>query len=575
MSARALTLAPCLAALTLLAPGCRNKAASDADTNAAAIAEQDPAADAGADEAARDSDPPPATSAGPKLVLVIVVDQMRADYLERFDDQFEHGFRRLLDEGRVFTQASHQHAMTETAPGHATIVTGTPPSTHGIISNSWYDPAAGETITAVEDRGETIFGHEDAIGLSPSRLLREGVGDWMQAADPESVVVSISLKDRAAILLGGKRPDAAIWYDDSLGAYTSSSYYGEAVPAWVERYNALDRAKALYGDEGWTLMYGPERYAASRAQTKPELVTTYHDYALTKRFPHVIAVEGKQPRHVMRDTPFGDRMTVELALATVTTQKMGRDASPDLLLLSLSGGDYAGHRYGPGSIEIHDYYLHLDEALGDLLTELDNALGSDAYVALLTSDHGVAPMPEYGELASAGRFVGNHELPAMLAAAAEAVGLASDQIPAFVYSHGPHLQFVPELDEATRAEFRAALATVARAHPLVADAWTREELLGTATRNDDVRAWRRSFHPDRSPDVLVQLEQGVATHPEGTGHGTPYPYDQHVPLIVLGAGAPGTTYAEPVHVVDIAPTIATLVGVSMPKDLDGQPLPLE
>ena len=556
---RALTLLSCLALVSL---GCRDKPEPKAKLqNVATAPPEDPVVEA----------PNEADYSGPKLVILIVVDQMRADYFERFDGQFEHGLARFHEQGRMYSQARHQHAMTETAPGHATISTGVPPSTHGIISNRWYDHAAGEKVNAVDDRGATILGNTDATGVSPNALLHDSVGDWMQAANPDSVVVSISLKDRAAILMGGKQPDAAIWYDDALGGYTSSTYYGEAAPKWVGAYNALDRAAALYGDKGWTLMFGPERYADSRAKTNPAIVTTFNDYALTKAFPHVIEVEGKLPRNVIRDTPFGDRMTIELARAAVENEDMGRDEVPDLLTLSMSGGDYAGHRYGPQSIEIHDYYLRLDEAIGYFLTELDNELGSDAYVAILTADHGVAPMPEYSEFPTAGRFIGKAEVPPMLAAAAKSAGLSDDQIPEFVYSHGPHLEFAPEIDEATRAKVRAELAVNARAHPLIDEAYTREELLGSEERNEFVRSWRRSFHPDRSPDVLFQHAKGVAFYPEGTGHGTPYDYDQHVPLIVLGVGEP-EVIDKPVHTVDIAPTIAKLVEIEAPADLDGEAL---
>ena len=551
---------------------CRTERAQPQGTSDTAP-EQASGAEAGAEAGAEVPTPPRSDSTVPKLVVVVVVDQMRADYLERFGPQLEHGFARLREHGRMFTQTFHEHGQTETAPGHATIATGCHPSHHGVIANRWYDLAAGKRVNAVDDLSARDLTSGERGSVSASTLLRSSVGDWMQAKDPSSIVVSISLKDRAAILLGGKQPDAAIWYDDGLGAYTSSSYYAEALPTWVTAYNGRGRAAELYGESGWALSHPAASYGDSRATTDPKVITTFNDYSLTKQFPHVIEGEAKQPRNVIRDMPQGDQMSLELALAAVEAEHMGSDAVPDLLLLSLSAGDYTGHRYGPQSVEIHDYYLRLDAALGEFMAGLDAAIGEDNYVFVLSSDHGVAPMPEYSEFETAGRFVGDVEVPKLLAEAAAAVELPSEQIPTFVYTHGANLVFDPAVDEPMRTRFRTKLAELGRAHPLLANVWTREELLDSDEGEPGAAAFRHSFHPERSPDLIVQLERGVATYPEGTNHGTPYAYDQHVPLIVLGAGAPGV-YAQAVSTVDIAPTIAELVGVRMPEGVDGKPLPL-
>lgn len=509
----------------------------------------------------------------PKLVVVIVIDQMRFDYFERFGEQWQHGFTQLREQGRFFTHARHQHAMTETAPGHATISTGTHPAHHGIVANSWLDRTTGTKVNAVDDRSAKIFGNPDAVGISAASLLRESVGDWMQAANPDAVVVSLAIKDRAAILMGGKHPDAAIWYDSKQGAFTTSSYYAEQLPAWVGTYNEKGRAEALYGETGWTLSRPDEAYGSSRRQIDPKLVTTFEDYALTKQFPHVIAVDGKQPRNVIRETPFGDQMLLELARDAITATHMGADDVPDLLFLGISGGDYAGHRYGPDSIEIHDYFLRLDEQLGSFIAGLDQQFGSD-YVLLLTSDHGVAPMPEYSQIPTAGRFGGTQTLEAALAAAGKALELPKSQQPSFVFSHGVDLKFPESVDEATRARFRSELARILRERDEVEDAWTRDELAGSENRNEYAQAWRISFHSERSSDINLQFAPGVVLYSEGTGHGTPYPYDQHVPLLIRGAGRPGVD-DQPVASVDVAPTIAELVGVAVPAGVDGKAISLE
>jgi predicted AlkP superfamily pyrophosphatase or phosphodiesterase len=552
-----LELLPCLLA-ALLAGGCERGSGNEP---------VEPS------ERVEPSEPIPTPDKPPKLVVLVVVDQMRFDYYDRFGAQWQHGFTQLRERGRFFTQARHAHAMTETAPGHATISTGTHPSKHGIVANAWWDRTAEKKVNSVDDPAATIFANADDIGVSPANLLRETVGDWMQAANPDAVVVSLSIKDRAAILMGGKHPDFAIWYDDKVGGFTTSSYYTGAVPAWVSAYNDKGRAEALYGETGWTPSRPDEAYGDSRRKTDPKLVSTFSDFSLTKEFPHVIAVEGKQPRNVVRDTPFGDQMLLELARDAIAATQMGADDVPDLLLVGISGGDYAGHRYGPDSIEVHDYLLRLDEQLGAFMADLDRQFGED-YVLILTSDHGVAPMPEYSDIPSAGRFVAEKQVPKMLKAAGKAVKLASVKVPEAKYTHGIDLLFAAEVDDPTRAAFRAELARLLRERDEIEDAWTLDELAGTEDRNEWAHAWRLSVHPERSSDVNLQFAPGVVMYPEGTGHGTPYPYDQHVPLLMLGAGKPGVD-DQVVWSVDVAPTIAELVGVPVPDGVDGKPIALD
>ncbi|HVH97192.1 MAG TPA: alkaline phosphatase family protein [Enhygromyxa sp.] len=518
--------------------------------------------------AEREPEREPAPAGRPKLVVVIVVDQMRFDYFDRFGAQWQHGFARMREQGRTFAAAYHDHALTETAPGHATIATGTHPSQHGVVANNWLERTRGEKVEAVEDPSVKILGNDAEPGVSPASLLRDSVGDWMQAADPNAVVIAMAVKDRAAILLGGKRPDAALWYDDAFGGFTTSSYYADARPAWVDAYNQKDRAQALYG-AGWTLSRADAEYGDSRRTTEPELVATFSDYALTKQFPHVIDKPEKAPRNVVRDTPFADQMTLELAREAIASERMGADEVPDLLLIGLSGGDYCGHRYGPDSVETHDYYLRMDEALGGFIADLDATLGKDEYVLILTADHGVAPMPEHSHIEGAGRFDAKREVPPLLEQAVAELALA--QPPKFVFTHGVELAFDPSVAAADRASLRAKLAELLRAQPRIADAWTREELLGPDNRNEFAEAWRRSFHPERSSDLLLQLAPGVVTYAEGTGHGTPYEYDQHVPLAIRGGGWSGVE-PQRVGAVDIAPTIAAIVGVPIAAGVDGRAL---
>jgi predicted AlkP superfamily pyrophosphatase or phosphodiesterase len=558
-----LGLLPCTLA-ALLAGGCERDSSGEGEVQ---VQPSEPV------EPVEPIEPTTEPAKRPKLVVVIVIDQMRFDYYDRFGAQWQHGLSRLREQGRFFTQARHAHAMTETAPGHATISTGTHPSKHGIVANAWWDRTANKKINSVDDPSVSIFANEKSVGFSPANLLRDGVGDWMQAANPDAVVLSLGIKDRAAILLGGKRPDAAVWYDDDVGGFTTSSYYAEQLPAWVGAYNEKDRAEALYGEAGWTLSRPNEAYGSSRRQTDPALVSTFSDFSLTKQFPHVIAVDGKEPRNVVRDTPFGDQMLLELARDAIAATHMGADDVSDLLLLGISGGDYAGHRYGPDSVEIHDYFLRLDEQLGAFMDDLDRQFGGD-HVLILTSDHGVAPMPEYSDIPTAGRFISEREVPKLLEAAAKAIDMPSSRIPDAKYTHGVDLLFPADVDIQTRGSFRAELARLLRERDELEDAWTLDELAGLEDRTKYAQTWRVSVHPERSSDINLQFAPGVVMYAEGTGHGTPYAYDQHVPLVIRGAGRPAVD-DQVVWSVDVAPTIAELVGVAVPAGVDGKAISLD
>ncbi|NVB38985.1 alkaline phosphatase family protein [Pseudenhygromyxa sp. WMMC2535] len=560
------------------------------------------------------SEPGASEPAAPKLVVLVVVDQMRYDNYARLDEQWTGGLHRLGAEGRFYTEARHVHALTETGPGHATLTTGMHPAHHGVIANNWFDRALGRKINVVEDPEAPILGHEDdedSEGASPRKLLREAVGDWLHAASPKSQVISISLKDRAAILMGGQRPDAAIWYDDPVGAYTSSRYYypssdagtdasadagantgdeaaspaAQALPRWVSAFNERGRAEKLYGEQGWQLSHPIPHYASSRADTDEALVATFNGYGLTTRFPHQLSAQaieaGKGPRNVIRDTPFGDQMTLELASEAIEALELGTDEHPDLLMISMSGGDYTGHRYGPHSVETHDFYLRLDQALGDFLEALEGRVGAENVVVVLTGDHGGGVMPEHAPadtMPKHGRFVAKEAVPPMLDAAMAAAGLGAKQRPELAFAEGVVMRFPAAASEDDRKALRAALAEQLRAHEQIADAWTADELTADPPPTRPyTEAWIRSYNPERSADILFQVEKGVYVYAQGAGHGTPYEYDQHVPLIFWGPAtwvSPGKV-TTPVRTVDLAPTMAGLLAAPIPADLDGAGLPLK
>lgn len=517
---------------------------------------------------------PVVAAAVPRLAVVIVVDQMRADYFERFDGQLEGGLARLATEGVRYVDAHHAHAITNTAPGHATISTGTHPAQHGIVSNKWLDDETGEKVMAVHDPTVAIIGKGEGSGISPKNLMREGLGDWVHEVYPEARVVSVSLKDRAAMMLGGKHPDAAIWYEDDLGRYTTSTYYGETLPAWVTSYNERDRATALFPAEGWTPLLPDEAYAGSRATT--EKVNTYDDYALTKRFPHTIAGEGITAANTIRQTPWGDQMTLELARAAIDAEQLGADEVPDVLLVSLSGGDYVGHRYGPLSKEMHDYYLRMDRYLGEFLGDLDQRFGDD-YVLAFTSDHGVVPAPEFSGIETAGRLEPKMVLPGLAKKAAKKAKLRGKELPEVTWTHGVEVIFGADVAEEKQAAFRKALVAELVALPEIADAFESRACLADdwASHSEQASAWANSYYPGRAADIFVQLAPGVVPYAAGSTHGTPYDFDNHVPIVLMTPDLPPAIVEREVHTVDVAPTVATMLGVAPPAWVMGEPLPTQ
>ncbi len=523
----------------------------------------------------------------PRLAIVLVVDQMRADYLLRYGDLYRGGLARLRREGAWFTQAHVQHALTYTAPGHASAATGTDPSHHGIIANEWFDRAVGApTISVADPRVQPVLTAADVSGKVPGRsprnLQRRALGDWLKAHEPAARVFSVALKDRSAVLMGGKLPDRAYWYSPEMAGYVSSSWYadGAPLPAWVAAFNASGAALLRFV-EGWTrlrdssayLRSGPDRVEAEADGVHTEFPHTFDDGTLAAR---VAFAKG------VLKTPFGDEMTLKFAQALIEAERLGVDDVPDLLMLSCSSADYIGHAYGPFSHEVEDYYLRLDEYLGQLFAYLDEHVGKDRYVVALTADHGALPLPEEARLRghhSARRVVMSEYQAQSRAAIAGA--LTRLGLPAATLLHlgedGVWLDVkLAAANKVDPSRLRGDVAMAMRKLEFVADAFTADEL---ASGVDDgqrpfLGRYQRSFYAPSSPDVQLRFKQWllVAAESHGTSHGSPYAYDTHVPVVFFGAGVRPGMHERPVGTVDVAPTLAELLGVKRPEDLDGHSL---
>ncbi|RMD99384.1 MAG: alkaline phosphatase family protein, partial [Calditrichaeota bacterium] len=509
------------------------------------------------------------------LAVVVVVDQMRADHLTRFAGLYKGGFARLLREGRIYTNAHHDHAITVTAAGHATIATGVFPSRHGVISNEWYDRKEQKVVYCSEDTASKILGYPKLEGRSPARLLHTALGDWLKAHSPGSKVFAVSRKDRPAIMMGGKHPDGVYWYNRKDGRFVTSEYYARNNPTWLDAFNDL-KLPDQYLAQGWKKLLPEEAYFVSREDKFDHEADGIHT-----TFPHEFPSEAGKPNadyyRALQTSPFHDALLFELSKTIIREEQLGEDASPDLLFIGCSAADAIGHTYGPLSQESEDHFLRLDQYLGDFFTYLDKNIGKGNYVVVLSGDHGVLPLPE--ELQRRGfdsRRITYKDLmrdagrAAM--AAARKLGIKGNVISGF--SNGILLDTaLAQKAGVSQEKLESTVAEALKKLPYIEDVYTYTEL----SQNTDSQnrkffgAYRRSFHPERSPNLMIRFKPYylISRSAQGTSHGSPYRYDTHVPIVFAGHGISPGTEDQYVRTVDIAVSLASILGVTPPQDVDG------
>ncbi|HEY5623305.1 MAG TPA: alkaline phosphatase family protein [Gammaproteobacteria bacterium] len=519
----------------------------------------------------------PAMAQSPRLAVVIAVDQMRSDYLDVFASNYDGGFARLREGGAIFADAHQDHAITETSPGHTSISTGVFPSRHGLVANEFFHRGENREVGAVADRSVALVGGDAGEGSSPFRMLRSSLSDWLKAADSVSKALSVSIKDRSAILMGGKSADAAYWLDLNSGQFLTSDYYLDALPEWVRTFN---RSGALtqYNGSSWARSADDSVY-----DDLPWRELAGRDPAQYASLPRAIGAAnepiGRRYYLRLRGSPFADLETLNFARAMIESEELGEDDSPDLLFIGLSAADYIGHRIGPYSDEIHDQFLRLDDYLGEFLGYLDERMGAGNYVVVLSADHGAAPVPELArEIGLDAGRVDPDDLVEYIRPVVEQAFAAGElpSLPELDYASGLFFVFgdaIPAHDRLTRLQNRVAEHLLG--HPAVSATYTHSALRDHAIDDPEfAELYARSFHPERAPDVTVRLRENYILRDAATGtsHGSPYRYDTHVPIIFYGAGVEGARLAERVRTVDIAPTLAALLGVPVPDDLDGRDL---
>lgn len=495
----------------------------------------------------------------PKLVVVLVADQMRFDYLERYSARFSGGLKRLMQNGAWFRQAAYPYLNTVTCPGHSTIGTGTFPYQHGMILNTWFDrkTRAATDCTDDEKTREVSYGNSmTGPGDSGRRQLRPTLADHVR--EEHGHVVALSLKARSAIGLAGHGGDIVLWFD-TRGAFTTSSAYARATSPFIQKYVDQNPVNAAYGWQ-WERLYDPALY-----QNKDDNPSEKAPGGWTRTFPHVLASRSGKPDsefygHWMR-SPMSDEYLGKMAAATIEAMQLGKGASVDFLGVSFSALDLVGHAFGPNSHEVQDLLARLDITVGELMNHLDAAVGRDNYVLGFSADHGVGDIPED---VKGGRYTSAITTAAIDKALEPFLG--AGKYVAYsaytdIYLQDTALKRIGK-DQAARKAVLDAL----RGLPGIAEAYTADEIAATSVRtsSDPVkRAAALSYQAGRSGDLIIIPRENWLLTSSAASHGTLYPYDQHVPVILYGAGVTKGTYDTQATPADLAPSLAALAGIRM------------
>jgi predicted AlkP superfamily pyrophosphatase or phosphodiesterase len=534
------------------------------------------------------SDDGPDQPTKPRLVVLVVFDQLRGDYLTRWQKEFsKEGFGRLQREGAWFQNCHYPYAYTLTAPGHASMVTGCTPARHGIVANRWYDRASGEEVSAVGSER-----HQLVTSLGPARLVpgpapvrrrATSVGEALLLDDrrPKGKVVSLSIKDRAAVLLAALRASICAWFNTTIGQFVSSTYYGDRLPTWMNEFNRSRPADRWFKkswdrfrpDLDYNRLAGPDDVLAEGVGIKQG-----------RTFPH--ALTGGSPKigrayyEAMTCSPFGNELLLDLARRAIDAEKLGQRAgATDLLCLSFSSNDLVGHTWGPDSQEVLDVTLRSDRIVRELLAHLDSRVGKGRYLVVLSADHGICPLPE---VARARGMDAGRVPPQLLTSRSETFlnetfNKGDEALPFLEAVSGLSIYLnrgTLRQQNLEQSKVEPALAAWLTKQPGVKAAYTATQLSAGPLKDDPLgESVRQSYDKERSGDVMVVLRPNYLLSPPITSpkldayrttHGTPYPYDTHVPLLVFGAGVRSGVRSDRVMPLAVAAILAHGLGVPPP-----------
>jgi len=514
----------------------------------------------------------------PKLIIGIVVEQMRYDYLSRFWNQFgENGFKRLVNEGNNCKNANFSHFFTQTGVNYATLVTGTSPSYHGIVADEWYMPLKNKVINCVEDeREKSVGGSFESGRFSPRNILTTTIGDEIRLSNfMQSKVISISLEGKSSVIAGGHNPNAAYWLDSETGRWISGSYYLNDLPLWVNDFNNKKFAD-MYMSRSWEPKLPIEQYVQCLTDDNP-----YEKGINGKRtFPYPLYELGASKNKdkfnykLLQTTPFGNSLTTDFAINTIVNEQLGKDDNTDLLMLGYSATENIGQNFGTSSIEVMDAFLKLDEDIAHLLTFLDSEIGKQNILVIFTSNHGAAANAEY---------LATTKIPVGYFSQTSSISLLRSYLNA-IYGKGEWVKFYNAqqvyLNQDLIEESKQSLSDVQNktAQFLLQFTGVSNTVSATTLQNsyfsDGVYSkMQKGYNQKRSGDVIINLDPGWAEkNGSSTSHNSSYSYDTHVPLVWYGWKIKRGSVFEKVDMTDVAPTISYFLEIASPNASTGQPI---
>lgn len=513
----------------------------------------------------------------PKLVVGIVVDQMRYDFLYRYESKYsEGGFKRLMNQGTNCKNVQYNYFPTYTGPGHACIYTGSVPAINGIVSNDWYDRTTGTMVYVTSDNNYKTIGAEDLSGnMSPQKMLTTTVTDQLRLSNNfKSKVIGISLKDRGAILPAGHSANAAYWLDGQSGNWVTSSYYMNDLPLWVKNVNAQQLAKKNLS-QPWETLLPIEQYTESTSDSNSYESVLPSDKKTT--FPHRLSDSTWVKFDLVKYTPFGNTMLKDFAKEAIQSENLGKSSVTDFITISFSATDYVGHTFGPNSIESEDTYLRLDKDLSDLFSFLDSWLGKNNYLIFLTADHGVSPVPA---------FASEHKIPAGVIYESALLDSMKKILNSVYGDTGLILSYsnqqlylnhdLMRTKKITTTDVLAQLIPFLNTQKGIYDEFDISKLNETTIPASIKNILGNSFNPKRSGDIMLLYEPYWfgGFRERGTTHGAVYSYDTHVPLLWYGWKVKSGDDNSLHHITDISPTISNILNIQEPNGSIGEVIEL-
>lgn len=517
-----------------------------------------------------------AAPAKPKLVVGLVIDQMRWDYLYRYQARYgTGGFKRLIGQGFSYENTFIPYVPTYTAVGHTTVYTGGVPATHGIVGNNWYEKSLRKNMYCTEDSSVEAVGiapNERAGKMSPRNCWATTVCDELRLSNNfQSKVIGVALKDRGGILPAGQSANAAYWFDEKTGKWITSTFYMKQLPGWVNDYNSRDRAGELMKTD-WNTLYPISSYTLSTADEKEYESTIPGEKTTT--FPHKVSAITNNKYLAVKYTPYGTTLSFEFAKEAIVNEKLGTGSVTDFLALSISSTDYIGHEFGPNSIEAEDTYLRLDKDIADFLAYLDNKVGKGNYMMFLTADHGAAHIPG---------FLKEHNIPAgtfsdegfrteLNKAISDSFGFNN----AIMNLQNYQLYLNTDSMETRGVDVKAVKKFIMkrlRAKPFITAVFETADG-NTTVLPEPIRTMViNGYNASRSGDIQFLVRPGYFDgYNKGTTHGLWNPYDSHIPLLFYGWGVKHGKSNRAVYMTDIAPTVAAKLQIQMPNASVGKVL---